>query len=234
MYWIDPDGSGPYLADCVMSTFGGGWTALLSTTSTDTYFGNNSPNWSLSGTDSATGLSNSTAHFLSYGRLITDEIALCYQDTSSCYIMGHNQSRTLQSFFTQNITYSQYSSMLVVTSDMGSSSELLNFEQSLGIPLGTSDHASDGIYCDWIGINLHQSTSAIGWLRDENGGCRNSIGFSSGVMDDGAVGIGLNSCFDNNGCYAGGSGNPAGRWRNAFGQGIDSSGDAGPWFVLGR
>ena len=53
-------------------------------------------------------------------------------------------------------------------------------------------------------------------------------------MDDGAVGIGLNSCFDNNGCYAGGSGNPAGRWRNAFGQGIDSSGDAGPWFVLGR
>ena len=234
MYWIDPDGSGPYLADCVMSTFGGGWTALLSTTATDTYFGNNSPNWSLAGTESATGLAASTAHFLSYGKLITDEIALCYQDTSSCYIMDHNQSRTLQSFFTQNSTYSQYSSMLMVTSDNGSSSELLDFEQSLGIPLGTSDHANDGIYCDWIGINLHQSTSAIGWLRDENGGCRNNIGFSSGVMDDGAVGIGMNSCYDNNGCYPGGSGNSAGRWRNAFGQGIDSSGDAGPWFVLGR
>ena len=136
-------------------------------------------------------------------------------------------------FTNNNITFSQYSDNLVFTSNTGSSSELTNFEQSLGISLGTNDYANDGIYCDWIGINLYQNTSAIGWLRDENGGCQNNNP-ATGVMDDGAVGIGLNSCYDNNGCQIGGSGNAAGTWRNAFGQDIDSYGDAGPWFVLGR
>ena len=107
-----------------------------------------------------------------------------------------------------------------------------NYQQDLNALIGENDYSNDGIYCDWIGINLHQQTSAIGWLRDENAGCRN--GSNNGGIDDGALGIGLNSCYDNNGCYPGGSGHTSGHWRNALGNTIDSSGDTGPWFVLGR
>ena len=53
-------------------------------------------------------------------------------------------------------------------------------------------------------------------------------------MDDGAFGLGLNSCFDTTNCFPGGTGNLNGTWRNAFGAGIEGWGESGPWFVLGR
>ena len=53
---------------------------------------------------------------------------------------------------------------------------------------------------------------SIGYLADGNGGCSHLSG-SYGHHDDAALGVGLQSRYDANSCYKGGSGHKAGRTR---------------------
>ena len=65
-------------------------------------------------------------------------------------------------------------------------------------------------------------------MGDYNEGC----GAGSGLqwIDDVALGVGLQSCGDTNGCQPLGTRNTAGRVFGLNG----TSGDLGPWFILGR
>ena len=235
VYFIDPDGVGgapPLEVWCDMEK--GGWAMLLSATSGGTYWGNGSPNWDKAGTDGATGYLNEETHQTAYGSLPTQAIRLCYQDSDHCYDFKHNSGISLQEFFTGGITYTAFSTNTVGVSDTGIPATLDAYSAAMGVAIGSGDASgNDGIYCDWLGINLPASTSAIGWLHDENAGCVTGVGTPK-FMDDGAFGLGLNSCFDTTNCFPGGTGNLNGTWRNAFGAGIEGWGESGPWFVLGR
>lgn len=91
--------------------------------------------------------------------------------------------------------------------------------------------------CTWLGIHNVSAKSAIGLMGDDNWGCQSAVDAATTVTgltyhDDLAIGVGLNSCQDSNGCEHGGSNNEAGMTRNA--DGADGSGVYGPWFVFGR
>ena len=93
------------------------------------------------------------------------------------------------------------------------------------------------VTCSWLGINDTQSYSSIGLLGDWNCGCASLVTsscLSSGYPyhDDLAIGVGLQSCHDNNSCARGGSGHAAGQTRGL--NGTDNSGVFGPWWVFGR
>ncbi len=90
---------------------------------------------------------------------------------------------------------------------------------------------SRGTSCQWLGINDTLSGSSIGLLGDSNGGCSTLSG-SHLYHDDLALGVGLQSCNDANGCDKGGSGHKAGTTRGVGG--VDASGDLGSWHVFGR
>ena len=92
--------------------------------------------------------------------------------------------------------------------------------------IGISVHSTT---CQWLGINNYGATSAIGLMGDWNGGC-NGSGYP--YHDDLAIGVGLQSCYDANECYSGGSGHAAGQSRGW--NGTDDSGVKGPWYVWGR
>jgi len=92
--------------------------------------------------------------------------------------------------------------------------------------IGISVHSTT---CQWLGINNYRAYSAIGLMGDWNGGC-NGGGYP--YHDDLAIGVGLQSCYDDNGCTYGGSGHLAGQSRGW--DGTDDSGVYGPWYVWGR
>jgi len=226
VYTVDSDGptgsEPPYDVYCDQAMESGGWTLLLTANGPSTYWGNNSPNWSLPGTDTPPtgGPQDDDYHAAAYGTHVSDEIRLCYQDTGRCYTFTHSQSRTLQSFFTSGESFVDYSQGSSGYSDAGSSSSRDSYLSSLGV-------SAQSVNCYWLGINDTRSISSIGLVGDWNSGCN-----SSGHHDDLAIGVGLQSCHDQNSCSNGGSGHAAGRTRGF--NGVDNSGVQGPWFVFGR
>ena len=221
IYYIDPDSNGTMDVYCDMQ--GGGWTLLLTANGQSTYWGNNSPNWSSSGTNSApSGLANSDYHGPAYNRLFTNEIRLCLEDASRCHIFNHQLDIPLKTFFSNNITYTEFSYDSYGHANVGSSSLINQYESEMNLTVTRYT-------CQWLGINDQQSYSSIGFLADNNGGCT-SLSGSYRYHDDTALGVGLQSCVDANSCSRGGSGHKAGQNRAVNG------GDPvlGPWFVFGR
>ena len=229
VYSVDPDGptgsASGYDVYCDQVTDGGGWTLLLSANGPSTYWGNNSPNWSSAGSDSPpAGLQDVDYHGVPYGELVSNEVRLCFQDTAHCYTFAHNQNRSLLSFFTAGQSHVEYSENSRGYSDVGTSALRQAYLSALGV-------TSAGMSCYWLGINDTRSISSIGLLGDGNAGCANQSG-TFHYHDDLAIGVGLQSCLDNNSCANGGSGHAAGRTRGM--NGVDDSGVHGPWFVFGR
>ncbi len=222
-YFLNPSQLGVFLGYCEMDQQSGGWTLLLSADGNSTYWGNNSPNWEGAGSgDAPSSLQNTDHHSSAYSRLQTNNIMICYQDTDHCYVFEHNYNISLQDFFVNDITYTAYTYQSYGYSNVGSSSILTDYENAIGETV--SRHS-----CQWLGINEQRSISSIGYLADGNGGC-NGGGYA--YHDDAALGVGLQSCQDANGCDNGGSGHKAGRSRHV--NGIDASGVLGPWFVFGK
>ena len=225
-YAIDPDEAGSVQVWCDQEHDGGGWTLLLSADGDSTLFGNNAPAWWAPGTDNyaPAGLVNADYHSPAYGRLETQEIRLCYQDADHCHVFDHGYGITLQEFFTTGTTYTEYSYRSYGYSDVGADAMRTSFYTDLGQSTWSQQ-------CYWMGINDTLSISAIGLLGDGNGGCSHLSG-SHRYHDDLALGVGLQSCRDANGCSTGGSENLAGQTRGVGG--VDDSGTFGPWHVFGR
>ena len=215
---------GAYEAYCDMS--GGGFTLLLSATGDGTRFGNNAPAWRTPTFDDAApnGLIDADFQSHAYGWLPTSEIKLCYGDIDHCYTFSHSLDITLQSFFTNDVSFVDYSLNTFTYTDTGSADSVTEFSDALGF-------AGPSMRCTWLGINDKQSISSIGLLGDQNAGCTDSSGTFT-HNDDLALGLGLQSCVDANGCEKGGSGHKSGQTRNVVGLAADAV--LGPWFVLGR
>ena len=234
VYWIAPAGA-PFQTYCGVGYDGEGWTLLLSANGASTYWGNNSPNWWSNAYDAEvpTSLQNEDYQAQAYSELPTDEIRICYLDESHCYVFVHNYHITLQEFFTTGTRYTEFSDDSTGIDDIGDSSAMTDYLEALGL----SAHSTN---CHWLGINNNTALSAIGLMGDWNCGCQSyydshkSSCDSSGFPyhDDLAIGVGLQSCYDANGCSKGGSGHAAGQSRGA--NGTDNSGILGPWFVFGR
>lgn len=227
LYRVDPNGDGtPTTTYCDMDAGGAHWTLLMVADGNSTTFGNNAPAWSQN-TALGTATSppaNADFRSTSYGELITNHVRLCYQDTAHCTVFAHNQNRTLQAFFTGGHTYTKYSFNSAGYTNVGSTADRTTYLSELG--LSTSTNPSNT--CWWLGINETRSISSIGLLGDNVGGCT----ATGGIHDDLAVGVGLQSCNDNNSCPSGGSGHLAGQQRGW--DGADTNYVRGPWLVFGR
>jgi hypothetical protein len=226
-YWLRGTTGAAYTAWCDMTNAGGGWTLLLSANAAGTTFGNNAPAWKTNtpvGTPPTTAPENAEYRGPAYGALPTNEIRLCFQNLTRCYTFNHARNIPLQAFFRDNVTYTAYALNSVSHPNTGADSLRTAYLTALGVTASTTP-------CYWLGINDQNSYSGIGLLGDANGGCSNQSGTYT-WHDDLAVGLGLQSCVDANGCDRGGSGHANGQTRG-FG-GVDNSGAQGPWFVLGR
>jgi Putative metal-binding motif len=231
LYWISPAGSA-FEAWCDMTEDGGGWTLLLSANGSSTYWGNNAPAWSAAGSDPApSSLNGQDFHGRAYAELDSDEIRLCYQNSSLCHVFAHGYGISLQEFFTTSTTYTEYSADSLGIADAGTSALASTYLSELGVSTHT-------VTCRWLGINNTTATSAIGLMGDWNCGCASyynanySCRSAFPYHDDLAVGVGLQSCYDANSCTRGGSGHAAGQTRGWGG--VDNSGVRGPWYVFGR
>ena len=92
-----------------------------------------------------------------------------------------------------------------------------------------ASQAAQPIMCGyWLGINEQRMSSGIGLMADTNDGC--GAGMDEAWIDDLAIGVGLQSCADNNDCDPGGTGHTAGRQYRWTGE----PGDVGPWLILGK
>ena len=221
LYWIDPQETGAYEAYCDMSHDDGGWTMLLSADGESNYWGNNSPNWymnpidfgSLDATNSAHAMyfapstpAQENLHLAPYEHVATDEIRLCYENLNRCYTFVHNQGIALNTFFTDGVSHVEYAFNVRDIPDVGSSEiELTDFVNGLG-------REPYGGICEWLGINNIESGSAIGFIGDDGEAC---VGSTTGHFDQVALGLGLQSCADGDGCSNGwDTGNLAGQQRN--------------------
>jgi hypothetical protein len=236
VYVIDPDGAGgasSFSVFCDMTSAGGGWTLLLSANATSTYFGNASPTWSstdVTGTTPATvSLSTDDYKSAAYSSLSTSEIRLCHRDVEHCHVFAHGAGIPLREFFAGHRTYTEHAVNMVGYADRGSAANRTSYLTAIGVGVAPLD----GTVCYWLGINQQENQSAIGLMGDNNGGCTGpEAGVPETFVNELAIGVGLQSCHDANGCAPGGSGHHAGHSRRA--DGVDMSGDLGPWFVFGR
>ena len=225
LYWIDPVRSGlPFEAYCDMSTDEGGWTLLLAANGSSTYWGNNSPNWYVSGLDDGPRrLVGTDYHGRAYTEQPTSSTRICLDDTAHCYTFDHNYDLTLWDFFAGGFSWVESSVDSFGWDDAGDLASLDAWEAAIG--------ATDRGSCHWLGINYSTTWSGIGFLSDLNGGCA-SASEGDRYHDDGALGVGLQSCQDSNGCAPGSSDHPAGMSMGV--DGVSESGIFGPWFVFGR
>ena len=76
-------------------------------------------------------------------------------------------------------------------------------------------------------VGLTRFYLRIGFLGDDDNAC----GTGNGSLNDYAIGLGVQSCQDSNGCTLGGSGHIAGQQA-----GVKPGGALifGPWYVFGR
>ncbi|MBN2797727.1 MAG: hypothetical protein JXX28_01150 [Deltaproteobacteria bacterium] len=227
VYAIDPDGDGVgFNAYCDFTDAGEGWTLLLAADESSTYWGNAAPTWSEDAHGASPAfLDGLDHHSPAYGALPNAETRLCFSDDAHCYTFSHGQDIPLQRFFTDGISWVEYSYDSYGWSDAGTASAMSDYLAALG---GFSFTAYS---CQWLGINDVQSYSSIGLLSDGNGGCA-SLSGTYRYHDDGALGVGLQSCVDANGCSRGGTGHLAGQTRGVPSVAGDPS--IGPWYVFGR
>lgn len=239
VYSIDPQGVAASAdhADAAFDvhchfTAGAGWTLLLSATAENTAFGNSGPGWTAQpdGMDPAPATLSDADHVsLAYAALSTSEIMLCLASTGACDVLAHGMDRSLRSFFTDNVTYTAYAHRSTGYPNTADGARRTAYLNALGLsPRGTT--------CYWLGINDTRSKSAIGLLGDVNGGCD----LNGGFHDDLAVGLGVQSCADNNGCPHGGAPQRAGQQCLGgigcyqYSQAQRDADLRGPWFVFGR
>jgi hypothetical protein len=224
-YVTDFDGDGgndPRLSYCDMSH--GGFTLLAVADGSSTAFGNNSPVWAQNARIGSTviGLSGGDYKGFAYGELPTQVVRLCYQDLNTCHDFAHGMGISLQAFFANAVSYDEYASNIIGHADTGLASARTQYLTDIGA-------AEDGSMCGyWLGINERAMASGIGLMGDANSGC--GSGSNPAWIDDVAIGVGLQSCADANGCAPLGDHQTAGRQRGWTGK----SGDLGPWFMLGR
>jgi hypothetical protein len=224
-YVVDFDGPGgtvPWLAYCDMSH--GGFTLLAVAAARSTAYGNNSPLWSQSVMLGSTilGLNGRDYRGCAYSDLPTDTIRLCYRDLQHCHDFEHHLGIALQDFFADHVSYDEYANNIYGHANKGSDASRTQFLSELGA-------SEAGAMCGyWLGINEQNMHSGIGLMGDANDGC--GAGTLNHWIDDLAIGVGLQSCDDNNSCPPGGTKNTAGRQRGWTGE----SGDLGPWLMLGK
>jgi hypothetical protein len=224
-YIVDVDGAGgrdPMLVYCDMTH--GGYTLLAVADEHSKAFGNNSPVWAASDMIGSTpiGLAGGDYKGRAYSELTTNTVRLCYADFDKCHDFAHGLGISLQSFFANNVSYDEYAHNIIGHADVGTVAMRTQY-------LNDIQAVENGTMCGyWLGINEQAMHSAIGLMGDDNGGC--GMGRDNGWIDDTAIGVGLNSCDDNNGCEPLGSGNTAGRQLGW----VDQRGDLGPWFILAK
>lgn len=230
VYSIDPDGPAGvmpvYDVWCDMTEDGGGWALLFSANGSSTTWGNNAPAWSDGAWDAAappSSLADDDYKSQAYLDFETSEIRICYGGTTQCYAFDHGLGIPLNDFFALGITHVEHAEGMYAISDVEAPDKVDDYLADLGV----TQHSVD---CTWLGINDMQSGSAIGLVGDWNGGC--GEGYGNFHADDLAIGVGLQSCYDANGCSSGGTENAAGQSRGL--NGVDDSGVVGPWHVFGR
>jgi hypothetical protein len=224
-YVVDPDGVGgndPLLAYCDMSH--GGYTLLAVANGHSKTFGNNSPVWSASEVFGSTsiGLAGGDYKGRAYGELATSVIRLCHTNLDKCHDFAHGKNIALRSFFADGVSYDEYASNIAKHQDVGVDQSRLDYLSELAA-------GQAAVMCGyWLGINEPHMSSGIGLMGDINQGC--GAGTGEAWIDDLAIGVGLQSCADNNSCAPGGTGHTAGRQYRWTGE----QGDVGPWLILGK
>jgi hypothetical protein len=225
-YVVDFDGAGPYtpqLVYCDMSH--GGYTLLAVANAHSRAFGNGSPVWAASDVFGSTpiGLAGGDYKGRAYSELASNVIRLCRSDFSKCHDFAHGQNIALRTFFADDISYAEYSfNVADHPVDVGSDALRVQYLMELGA-------SQAQVMCGyWLGINEQLMGSAIGLIGDNNEGC--GAGTDEAWIDDLAIGVGLQSCNDNNSCAPGGSGHTAGRQYRWSGE----LSDVGPWLMLGK
>jgi hypothetical protein len=150
-------------------------------------------------------------------------IRLCRTDFTQCHDFAHGKGIALRSFFADGISYDEYAFNLADHPvDIGTDQMRVQYLTELGA-------SQEQLMCGyWLGINEQRMGSAIGLIGDTNEGC--GVGMDEAWTDDLAIGVGLQSCNDNNSCAPGGSGHTAGRQYRWSGE----LGDVGPWLILGK
>jgi hypothetical protein len=221
----------------------GGYTLLLGATATGSAWGNSSGTWSAEGTLGTTPTTidatlSADYKSVAYATVVTNNIRLCYEDTTHCHVFSHNLGITLLGFFQGDVIYTEYSSDTTNYANVGDDTMRVNYLTELGF-----DTDSAGMLSFWLGINqlnydsvskVTTGFSALGLLGDANCGAQdyynsNSCG-TNDWDDDYALGVGLQSCADGNGCSPG----PSPNNENGTTESVSGApSNAGPWFVFG-
>jgi hypothetical protein len=225
VYVVDYDGvngNDPLLVYCDMSD--GGYTLLAVANGLSKAFGNGSPVWAASEGFGSTliGLSGGDYKGRAYSELKTNAVKLCRADLTKCHVFSHAMNIALRTFFSDDISYDQYASNIAYHVNAGVAQSRTDYLSAIGA-------SEPGTMCGyWLGINEQRMGSGIGLLGDANQGC--GAGTGDAWIDDLAIGVGLQSCADNNSCAPGGQGHTAGRQYGWTGK----PGDVGPWLILGK